>query len=682
MSHAAKPDDDYYSQSLATHAWREAKTRDGPRSSSWSKRRWKAGPSQVAPDLRALQSAGRSFARVLGAPPNTSVSFARVGQRGAAATGFHDAPKSFEKPFVLLDKLAYLQSGPDEVLDVFCGIVFHEVGHVRETRDGFRRLTKDTPQQIQIYNNLWEDERVEAIQESRYPGFAPFLQVAKHVLLERGSCAAPLANFADLPDLDKVELLIFTFVRLAHRIDEPMREWRAINGECVFETLRRLFPVGPRDESGVEAYANALRDLIERLRLHYERDEPSPTPDADQRRSRQREADAEDRALGPRPDREKSSRSKIASGEASSLADRLFDESASLEEAGDAQVAERLLERAVEAVIMGEDRFLQARAGRRFGWTEVERASGAFSIARETLTRKETATIVRMDRERTIEGDAWDWGGDRATRIIRPEPSADQRKRYEQARESIKPHLSAMRNVFAVRHGERVRVDREQESGRLDRRRLAWATATKRLYVRPRIVSSPGLALCLLLDESGSMSQGIPPRAEVTLNATVLITEALRGVPAVELEVYSHSSFGDSDRDCLVRHLHGRGDTDPSPIGVYGPKSQNYDHQAILTVARQFERRTKQPTKVMLVLSDGLPSGHGYDGEPAIRATRKAVETVRRRGVRIMGITIGDQDGELIFGRRDHMRFTDMSRLVSDMRALVTSIVRETTEGA
>jgi hypothetical protein len=674
----ASPDRDWFVEAVRANRAREQLSLTAKLSSAWSRRRWKKdGEDQVA-DLRALRDAVRGFARIVGAPPNTSVTYAQLGQMGAAAAGFDDAPDSFNRPYILLDKFAYEKCEPDEVLDVYCGLIVHEVGHILETRDAYRRPAMPASRRRRVYENLWEDERIEAIQTRRCPGFALYLQVVKRVLLERSTSTRPLRNFAGLPDLDKVELLIFAFVRLPHRIDGPMQSWTAINGECVFETLRSMFPSGPHDEADVLSYAIELERLWERLHELYV-GPPSgagKSPDAAERRMRQHEADAEDHVLMP-PTSPEGHPGERRNDE---LVDPLLDEAAQLAHEGNPEGAERFLERAIRAEAGGAGALWADRAGRRFGLPDLERALDAIARVHRPLSAEESETLALMDRERSTEGDEWGWGSDRATLITRPVPDDHDRRRYDDALDEVRSQVAAMSAVFALRCGERFRVERELQTGRLDRRRLAHATLTDRIYLRTERVSKPGLGLCLLLDESGSMDCGVPSKADVTLRAAVLIVEALKRTPGIELEVYSHTSCGKSDRDCLVRYLYGKENPTPAAIGSYSPKANNYDHQAILTAARLFERNTTQRNRIMLVLSDGLPLGQDYRGEPAVRATRQAAEVVRRRGIRVINIAIDDYESEAIFGRPNVVKFTDLNRLIADMRGLVTRIVRRATE--
>ena len=97
------------------------------------------------------------------------------------------------------------------------------------------------------------------------PGYASYIQAAKRALLERGEPGQALANWDALPDLDKVNLS-FAFIRLPHRIDDRIKGWAVPGGECVFETLRRMFPAAPASEADVERFAIELDGLWQRLR--------------------------------------------------------------------------------------------------------------------------------------------------------------------------------------------------------------------------------------------------------------------------------------------------------------------------------------------------------------------------------------------------------------------------------
>ena len=104
------------------------------------------------------------------------------------------------------------------------------------------------------------------------------------------------------------------------------------------------------------------------------------------------------------------------------------------------------------------------------------------------------------------------------------------------------------------------------------------------------------------------------------------------------------------------------------PLGMFG--EAHYEIQ----------RFQLEPGDRMLVVSDGLPGGVNYGGDPAIQATREAVESVRRQGIDVRGVALADYGHDRIYGTRNLVHFTDLSTFVADMRKLVTALVRQVTE--
>ena len=385
---------------------------------------------------------------------------------------------------------------------------------------------------------------------------------------------------------------------------------------------------------------------------------------------RQLRADAEDRATDPEGGTANPTRAGVA--------DCLLDEASRCAVAGWDRVAESLLEIAIEVEQSGD--LEEVREGRRFGVVDLGILLDQMSSVSRPLAPSEAEELKRRDAEPKTSGDHWDWGTDRLTVIEYPRAEPESGRAYESAKRQVLGHIAAMRAVFSMHLAQRIWHERGRSEGRLDRRQLGFGLTTDRLFQTNRVTTSARIAVCLLLDESGSMGQGLPTRAEAALCATVLLVESMRGMPGVELEVYSHTSCSDLDRDCLVRYLYGRRNPSPVTIGSYSPKGANYDHQAIKTGARLFRENTNIRCRLMLVLSDGYPSGLNYEGEPAIRATRESVETVRRQGIQIINIAVADFHSEEIYGSSYVVKFVDLSRLVSDLRNLMVRVVRGAVE--
>jgi hypothetical protein len=481
-----------------------------------------------------------------------------------------------------------------------------------------------------MFENLWEDERIEELVREGSPGFAPYIQAAKHALLEQGEPAKALEEWDKLPDMHRVNALIFAFIRIPHRILPTVQQWSVMSGECVFETLRSLFPHGPENESDVEEFADRLQKLWNRLRKLYpstpEELESSTlhkhllSEEASERIVRQIVADAVERSTLETT---------------AAAAQKLLDEAVRLDGAGASAKTQRVFKEAAERILKKADDIASDKGAKgtredcHFGLEDVERVLESMSRIRRPLDADETETAERLETEKVALADArsdtWDWGGLRRTEITYPSAGFLAPARYNDASQAVRQHVHAMRTAFASRLAERIRHERGIAQGRLDPRRLSMATITDRIFRRTHVQPVPGLALCLLLDESGSMAREKPSRATVALQVAVLVVEALKDVPGIELEVYAHTSCGDDDRDCLVRYLYGRRNQDHYCLGNYGPVRENYDHQAILTAGKLFLANMKQTNRWMIVLSDGAPAGFGYGGCEAIQATKEAV---------------------------------------------------------
>jgi len=355
----------------------------------------------------------------------------------------------------------------------------------------------------------------------------------------------------------------------------------------------------------------------------------------------------------------------------------------------DIKSADRKLEKAKDVKKKIEKR--RAKEGR-FGMRDVEKMIARGSEVTEAMDAAESSEMAKATEERIEFGDSWEptsrdrgrgsRGGARRTVIVHPKVDKIARRRYKRVHAQIKNTVARMKQVFRFRLGLREYKDTERTDGRLHRRQIAKAMSTDRLFYRKRTRQDKGIAICLLLDESGSMytadHDGAP--AHRALQCALLMAEALRGVQGVELEVYAFSSCGSGHQDCLVKYLYGRQNLTFEGIAGYCQGYQNYDHIAIKTAGDLFKRNTQNENRLMIVLSDGEPAGAGYGGTAAMDMVKREVDTLRRGGMKVMQVAIESFDSERMFGKHV-IRFLDVNSLVNQMRKLITGIVRSATEG-
>jgi hypothetical protein len=270
--------------------------------------------------------------------------------------------------------------------------------------------------------------------------------------------------------------------------------------------------------------------------------------------------------------------------------------------------------------------------------------------------------------------------------ISQPRITPQGEKRYDLAKSQIATEIQKMKNVFRFRLGVHNVTAKEQVEGRLDRTRLGRAVTTNRIFKQTHKETSQGISVCLLLDESGSMGSaeydriedsvgGYQYKAVSALKVGILLAEALKGNKGVELEVYSHTSVG-WESDVLVKHLYGkRTGNQMKRIGEYVRGMGNYDDLAIQAVAKRFVQDTANENRLLIVISDGQPCS--TDDKDAVQMTKKAVEEWRKKGVCVIGVAIEDFECEEIYGKKNTVKFLDISQLVRDMRKIVTSAIKE-----
>lgn len=695
---------DFYDEHMTSTSRWDSSARGSLLSSAWSRgRQQKTEAEDVVRELIEIRTSVHNLLKIHGLPQKTRVELASMNGAGKGCAGFDDLD-TFQNPYILLDKAIYSEVSPTEVLDVYCGVALHEAGHVWNTRDLFKVLQSASTDSIRLWLNLLEDERIERIEKERSPGFAPYIQAATRALFENKELGSGIESWDDSTDMDRVRMLIFSFLRCPHLLTEEMKTWKSMTGFPVYTDLRKMLRSMPKTEREVAELAKEIDDYYRKVTKSLDDltdddaksmagggsgtegsdsgdsgDSESTEPtkreimEAMQKIRKHHKQRHED-GLDSDAVEEATRKEKKESG---SIGER--DRDSVERDGGEDKAESRAKKHRKEADKIAED-----REGR-FGELEIARMLRRFGTVTEGLDLSESDALASFEAERMKLGDDWvspDEGGDitRKTVIVHPDPTdKDNVSRYENAYNEVKDHVAKMRNVFRLRLGERNFTETERREGRLHRRMIGRAMNTNRIFKRDYKRVAKGLSLCLVLDESGSMghvnrSETGRDRAGHALRVAVLIAEALKPVHGIDLEVYSYSSCGTYDKDNLVKYLYGKSNPSTVSIGGYHSGAQNYDHVALKTAGDLFIENTDNDNRLMIVLSDGSPAGYEYGGTNARRATKDAVDDLERRGVKVMNVAIASFDSESMF--KNIIRFLDLPDLINRMRCLVTNLVK------
>ena len=698
-------EDDFYDEHMTSTSRWDSSARDSLLSSAWSRgRQQKTESEDVVREMIEIRTSVHNLLKIHGLPQKTRVELASMNGAGKGCAGFDD-PDKFKNPFILLDKAIYSEVSSSEVLDVYCGVALHEAGHVWNTRELFKVLQSASTDSIRLWINLLEDERVERIEKKRSPGFAPYIQAATRALFENKELGSGIESWDDSSDMDRVRMLIFSFLRCPHLLTEDIKSWKSITGFPVYDDLRKMLRAMPKTELEVAELAKEIDDYYRKVIKSLDEltdddaksvagggdsspedseggDSESTKPtkreimDAIQqirKHHKEQEVDGDDGEVVKDETRE-----EIA--ESSKVEDRT-PESADRSDGKDDR-AEKRAKKHRKAL----DEIAKNREGR-FGELEISRMLRRSGTVTEGLDLSESDALASFEKERMALGDDWvsprgESDLNRKTVIIHPvAKDKENASRYQNAYAEVKDHVAKMRNVFRLRLGERSFTETERREGRLHRRMIGRAMSTNRIFKRDYTRVAKGMSLCLVLDESGSMghvgySETGHDRAGHALRVAVLIAEALKTVHGIDLEIYSYSSCGAREKDNLVKYLYGKSNPNTASIGGYHSGAQNYDHVALKTAGDLFIENTDNDNRLMIVLSDGSPCGNGYGGTSARQATKKTVDDLERRGIKVMNVAIAAFDSESMF--KNIIRFLDLPDLINKMRCLVTNLVKVT----
>ncbi|MFN5899755.1 MAG: vWA domain-containing protein, partial [Planctomyces sp.] len=160
--------------------------------------------------------------------------------------------------------------------------------------------------------------------------------------------------------------------------------------------------------------------------------------------------------------------------------------------------------------------------------------------------------------------------------------------------------------------------------------------------------------------------------------AAALLAESTRDLPGIHTEVFSHTSAGNHNQHCLVRKLSGHNQPNLHGLLNYGnDMHENYDHQALLTAADLLKKSAPpNASRLLIVISDGMPHGYNYEGEKAVAAAHAAASSIRKSGTQVLAIAIEDFAAEQIYKPQYTLKWTKLSEFPSQFRALLTRLLR------
>lgn len=180
------------------------------------------------------------------------------------------------------------------------------------------------------------------------------------------------------------------------------------------------------------------------------------------------------------------------------------------------------------------------------------------------------------------------------------------------------------------------------------------------------IYHTPQLAVCLLVDESGSMN-GI--KIAKALETAILLEDFCRGLN-LPISVIGHSYY---DGVRLNQYIMFDGNkNDKYRLASMSAGGDNRDGFALRYCIKLLEKR-QEPGKLLILISDGQPLAPDYYGETAYADLKDAKSMCKKRNITLFtaAIDADKQQIKKIYGEECFLDITNLNELPQKMLRLV-----------
>lgn len=216
-----------------------------------------------------------------------------------------------------------------------------------------------------------------------------------------------------------------------------------------------------------------------------------------------------------------------------------------------------------------------------------------------------------------------------------------------------------------------------KQTGLLMGRRLdahALFRSDGKVFTKSTLPSQPpGMAVGLLLDESGSMSSC--DRATYARASAIILYDFCQAL-RVPVMVYGHSTGGSSVELYSYSEFDAIDREDKYRLVDISARESNRDGAALRFVAERLSHRPEE-LKLLILVSDGQPADTGYYGTAAEEDLRGIQQEYRRKGILFVAAAIGDdkENMERIY-EDSFLDITDLNQLPVKLTQVVKRFLR------
>lgn len=537
-------------------------------------------------------------------------------------------------------------------LDVFLGTTIHEFSHILYTDMAEIRKNRPNKFLFNLFNTI-EDERIEYNTTQNYPGYANFIGQAKYYYFDL------LYKKAEKQD-DLMDVLqnILYIVRYPARVDTKV----IYRHQVLFDKIKKV--LCDFGNNSKEAYDKA--EKIYKLLLDYFKFPPPPPEE-------QQEGDEEQ-------DQSDSSEGQSDSGEGQEGSDGSSDpqnskQSSQKQDSKDNEGSDKN-SKTQSSPKSGSD---EGSAGKKKqepikAYTQEEIKQAAEKLA-EQMRRLITSNTSLNSNEIKDEWDSKEIADEYKqikddVFIVKQE---DYERRYKADFDTVKQHINGLVNTFSKFFVEQEYRLTGMRRGVLDTNKLAEAyQAVETVYSNKFKRTTPGLDVCVLIDESGSMSGTNIASAR---KCAILLNEVFLRLKQCDFYVYGHTADNRHIGEVTINVYRDHWNRNRYALGKVESYSNNKDSVAIEETYKMVRKQTSKPL-LMFVISDGAPNAYGLRGQPAVEEVKKVVNRIESNGdTLVCQIAI-----ESHFRPQDmfnhYVVMTDMNTFPSDLSGYVMNTLR------
>lgn len=493
-------------------------------------------------------------------------------------------------------------------LDVFLGTTIHEFSHILYTDIAEIRKNRPNKFLFNLFNTI-EDERIEYNTTQNYPGYANFIGQAKYYYFDL------LYKKAEKQD-DLMDVLqnILYIVRYPARVDTKV----IYRHQVLFDKIKKV--LCDFGNNSKEAYDKA--EKIYKLLLDYFKFPPPPPEE-------QQEGDEEQ-------DQSDSSEGQSDSGEGQEGSDGSSDpqnskQSSQKQDSKDNEGSDKN-SKTQSSPKSGSD---EGSAGKKKqepikAYTQEEIKQAAEKLA-EQMRRLITSNTSLNSNEIKDEWDSKEIADECKqikddVFIVKQE---DYERRYKADFDTVKQHINGLVNTFSKFFVEQEYRLTGMRRGVLDTNKLAEAyQAVETVYSNKFKRTTPGLDVCVLIDESGSMSRTNIASAR---KCAILLNEVFLRLKQCDFYVYGHTADNRHMGEVTINVYRDHWNRNRYALGKVESYSNNKDSVAIEETYKMVRKQTSKPL-LMFVISDGAPNAYGLRGQPAVEEVKKVVNRIESNG--------------------------------------------------